>query len=134
MNQRLVLCTICAHIETMPVATKKKPAPSRAKKKRLVARISQLDKALIEKGAAIAGESVANFVVSRARSAAEELVQEGKVIRLNREESRRLVAALLAPPKPPSAAMKKAMKEYRKSVISDVNPDSPTYRRSVALW
>lgn len=108
----------------MSVAAKKKPASSRTKEKRLVARINRVDKALIEKGAAIAGQSVANFVISRARSAAEELVQEGRVIRLNRQESRRLVEALLAPPKPPSKAFLKAMKEYRETVISDVNPDS----------
>ena len=98
-----------------------------------MARISRVDKALIEKGAAIAGQSVANFVVSRARSAAEELVKEGRAIRLSREDSRRVIEALLNP-KPPTTAMKKAMKEYRESVISDVNPDSSTYRQSVALW
>ena len=118
----------------MPVVAKKKSASPQPKGERLVARISRPDKVLIEKGAAIAGQSVANFVISLARSAAEELVTEGQVIRLNRVESRRLVEALLEPPKPPTATMKKAMKSYRKSVISDVNPDSPTYRRSVALW
>ncbi len=117
----------------MPAAIKKKPSLSRTKEDRLVARISRMDKALIEKGAAIAGQSVAHFVVSRARSAAKELVQERRAIRLNREDSRRVIEALLNP-KPPTAAMKKAMKKYRESVISDVNPDSPTYRRSVALW
>ena len=88
-----------------------------------MARISRLDKALIEKGAAIAGQSVANFVISRAKSAAEELVEEGRVIRLTREDSRRVVEALLNP-KPPSKAFLKAMKEYRETVISDVNPNS----------
>jgi uncharacterized protein (DUF1778 family) len=82
-----------------------------------------VDKALIEKGAAIAGQSVANFVISRAKSAAEELVEEGRVIRVNHEDSRRVVEALLNP-KPPSKAFLKAMKGYRETVISDVNPNS----------
>jgi hypothetical protein len=54
MNRRAVLCTICAHIGILPVSTKKKLARSRIKVKRLVARIIRGDKALIEKGAAIA--------------------------------------------------------------------------------
>ncbi len=107
----------------MPVVTKKKPSRSRIKEERLVARVSRGDKALIEKGAAIAGQSVAHFVISRARSAAKELVQEPRVIRLNREDSRRVIEALLNP-KPPSKAFLKAMKEYRETVISDVNPNS----------
>ena len=50
--------------------------------------------------------------------------QKPPVIRLNAEESRRLIDALLAPPRPPTAAMKRAMKQYRETVISDVNPNS----------
>jgi len=37
------------------------------------------------------------------------------------EQSRRLVDALLAPPRPPTERMKRALKLYRKTVISDVN-------------
>ena len=101
---------------------------------RLFARISRQDKALIEQAAVIAGQSAGTFVVTQARAAAERVVNEHDVIRLTREESRRFVEALLSPPRPPTAAMRKAMREYRRSVISDVNPDSPTYRQSVALW
>jgi len=118
----------------MATATAPRKAKQAGKDTRVFARISSRDKRLIEKAAAVAGQSVGAFVIAQARTAAAELLENHSVIRLNREDSRRLVEALLAPPKPPTAAMKKAMKAYRKSVISDVNPDSPTYRRSVALW
>jgi uncharacterized protein (DUF1778 family) len=114
-------------------ATSRKPKQT-GKDTRIFARVSSPDKRLIEKAAALSGQSVGAFVVAQARNAASELIEEHAVIRLNREESRRLVKALLAPPRPPTAAMKKAMREYRKSVLSDVKPDSPTFRRSVALW
>lgn len=106
----------------MPSAT----ALSKAKVKdtRLFARVSTADKRLIEKAAALSGQSVGAFVLAQARSAATELIEEHSVIKLNREESRRLVEALLEPPKPPTKAFLKAMKEYRETVISDVNPNS----------
>ena len=44
-----------------------------------------------------------------------------QTIRLNVEESRRLMDALLAPPHPATASMKRALKQYKKSVISDVD-------------
>jgi uncharacterized protein (DUF1778 family) len=93
------------------------------KEDRLVARVSRADKELIERGAEVAGISVANFVISHARSAAEALIREDDVIRLTAEESRRLMDALLAPPSPPTAAAKKALRRYRQTVLSDVNPD-----------
>jgi hypothetical protein len=49
-------------------------------------------------------------------------------IRLTLEESERLVEALTSPPKPPTEAWKRGLSDYRRNVISDVNPDSPTYR------
>lgn len=96
----------------------------RAKEDRLVARVSRADKEVIERGAKVAGISVANFVISHARSAAELLIREDGVIRLTAEESRKLMDVLLAPPKLPTAAAKKALARYRQSVLSDVNPAS----------
>lgn len=118
----------------MPSAAASRKGKQTAKDTRFFARVSSGDKRLIEKAAAVTGQSVGAFVITQAREAATRLVDDHHVIRLNKVESRRLVKVLLTPQRPPSAAMKKAMEEYRKSVISDVNPDSPTYRRSVALW
>jgi len=44
-------------------------------------------------------------------------VQGRETIRLNQEESRRFIKALLAPPHPPTKRFKAALKTYRKSVI-----------------
>ena len=97
-----------------------------------MARVTRADKELIERGAEVTGQSVANFVISHARSAAETLIREEAVIRLTVEESRRLIEVLLAPAMPPTAAATKSLKRYRESVISDVNPVSPTCRKSAA--
>jgi uncharacterized protein (DUF1778 family) len=114
----------CTHIKTMPRTASKNNPPLRAKEDRLVARVSRADKEVIERGAKVAGISVANFVISHARSAAEVLIREEGVIRLTAEESRKLMDALLAPPTSPTAAAKKALARYRQSVLSDVNPAS----------
>ena len=91
------------------------------KRERLVARVSAEDKAIISQAAAIAGQSVGSFILSEARKAAVLTLETRQRITLNLEQSRRLVDALLAPPRPPTERMKRALKLYRKTVISDVN-------------
>ncbi len=88
------------------------------KSERLVARVSRHDKALLERAADIEGRSLATFVVAHAVADAERLVNGHETTRLNAEESRRFVEALLAPPRPPTAALKRAMARYRRNVIS----------------
>lgn len=89
---------------------------------RLVARISPGEKALIEKAAALEGRKVARFVVQHALTHAREVVREAESIRLDEEASKRFVDILLAPPRKPDAAFKKAYSAYRNAVLSDVNP------------
>ena len=60
---------------------------------------------------------MATFVVAHAVANAERLVNHHEILRLNAEDSRRFVEALLAPPHPPTAAMKRAMARYRLDVI-----------------
>ena len=115
------MCAACVHILIMVSVTLPKPMRRAAKSTRLVARISPQDKAVIARAAALSGASVADFVVNQARMAATRLVEEHSLIRLNVEESRRLMAALLAPPRPATASMKRALKQYKKSVISDLD-------------
>lgn len=95
--------------------------PRTRKRERLVARVSAEDKAIISQAAAIAGQSVGSFILSEARKAAVITLETRQRIVLNLEQSRRLVDALLAPPRPPTERMKRALKLYRKTVISDVN-------------
>jgi uncharacterized protein (DUF1778 family) len=87
------------------------------KSDRLVARVTAKDKALLERAAALEGCSVGAFVISNGRAAAEKVVQGHERIRLNREESRRFIKALLAPPRPPTKRFKEALKMYRNTVI-----------------
>ncbi|MCB1224307.1 MAG: DUF1778 domain-containing protein [Verrucomicrobiales bacterium] len=83
---------------------------------RLVARVTPNDKALLERAAGIEGCSVAAFVVSCAREAAEKVVRRHETIQLNRAESLRFAKALLAPPKAPSKRLKEAVTHYRATV------------------
>ena len=93
----------------------------KSKDTRFFARISTADKELIEEAATIMGQSVASFVLSQARDAANEVLEKQSVIKLNHDESRRLMEALLAPTPPPSPRMRCALNRYRKSVVSNVN-------------
>jgi uncharacterized protein (DUF1778 family) len=95
--------------------------PKSQKKERLVARVSFEDKTIINQAAAIAGQSVGSFMLTEARKAAIQTLETRQRILLNTAESRRLVEALLAPPRPPTARMKRALKLYRETVLSDVN-------------
>ena len=123
---------VCAHIVSMSTLAVPLASRSKAKDTRFFARISSSDKELIEQAAAISGQSVAAFVITQAREVALELVKREQVLSLNLAESRRLVDALLAPPKAPNQAFRDALADYRRTVISDVNPDSPipTARRA----
>lgn len=116
----------CTHILRMatitaPLPSKSKESP-KAKDSRFFARISSADKRLLEQASMITGQSVASFVISQAREAASLLVESPRITRLDAKESKQLVDALMAPAKAATPAFKKALKAYRKSVISDVNP------------
>jgi uncharacterized protein (DUF1778 family) len=90
---------------------------AKRKSGRLVARLTPEEKALLERAAGLEGCSVGRFVVSHSRAAAEKVIRERVTIRLNAEESRRFVQALLAPPRSPTRRFKSALALYRKSVI-----------------
>ncbi|MEQ1854288.1 MAG: DUF1778 domain-containing protein [Chthoniobacteraceae bacterium] len=83
---------------------------------RLVARVTPEDKALLERAAGLEGCSVAVFVLSHVRAAAEEVVQRHDTIRLNQIESRRFVGALLAPVRQPNKRVRSALALHSKTV------------------
>ena len=95
--------------------------PRSQKRERLVARVTADDKAVIAHAAALTGQSVGSFMVAEARKAAVATLESRQRIVLNIQQSRRLVEALLAPPRPPTERMKRALKLYRETVVSDVN-------------
>jgi uncharacterized protein (DUF1778 family) len=87
----------------------------------LVARVSDADKVIIAKAAALAGQSVGSFVVAQARKAALETLETHDRILLSAEQSRCFVDALLAKPSAPTARMREAMKLSRAKVKSDLD-------------
>jgi uncharacterized protein (DUF1778 family) len=120
---KIDLCAKLVHIFEMaaPVAHVN-PRPQKQKRERLVARVTAEDRAVIAHAAALEGLSLGSFVVMGARRAAQQAIESRERIVLNTRESRRLVEALLAPPRPPTERMKRSLKLYRETVISDVNP------------
>jgi uncharacterized protein (DUF1778 family) len=57
----------------------------------------------------------------RVRKTAEKSLEARERIVLSAAESRRFVKALLAPPRPPTPVMRKAMRAYRATVKSDLD-------------
>jgi uncharacterized protein (DUF1778 family) len=117
-NSCIDLCATLVHNFQVPTALER---PRTRKRKRLVARVTAEDKAIISQAAAITGQSVGSFLLAEARKAAVQALESRQRIVLNIEQSRRFVEALLAPPRPPTERMKRALKLYRNTVISDVN-------------
>lgn len=83
---------------------------------RLVARVTSEDKALLERAAGLEGCSVAVFVLSHVRAAAQEVVQRHDTVKLNQEESKRFVNALLGPAKAPNKRVRAALKLHGSTV------------------
>ena len=110
------MCAILVHKSNMPTTLTRSQ-----KSERLVARVSLEDKEIIAQAAAIVGQSVGSFILSEARKAAVQTLETRQRIALTAEQSRRLVDVLLAPARPATERMKRALKRYRESVDSDVN-------------
>jgi len=73
---------------------------------------------MFERAAAIEGRSVAAFVVAHALEAANRLVSQQAVVRLNAEESRRFAEALLAAPQPIPKPLRQALRAYKRQVVN----------------
>jgi uncharacterized protein (DUF1778 family) len=86
------------------------------KSQRFVARVTAADKQLFQKAAAIQGRSMAKFIITHIREVARQVINQSNQIQLDADQSRRFVEALLAPPREPAAALKKAMVRYRRQV------------------
>lgn len=71
-----------------------------ARNKRLEARVTPAQKALIERAAALSGRTVTDFVVSSVQAAAEETIRTHEIVALTARESAAFVEALLNPPAP----------------------------------
>jgi uncharacterized protein (DUF1778 family) len=86
------------------------------KSQRFVARVTEADKQLFQQAAAIEGRSMAKFIITHVREVARRVIHQSQQIELDADQSRQLVEALLAPPREPTAATKKAVIRYRREV------------------
>ncbi len=79
---------------------------------RVEARVTDEQKSLLQRAAALVGRSVSDFIVSSAQEAALRTIHEYELVRLTADERKVFVSALLNPPAP-GARLKKAAKAYR---------------------
>jgi uncharacterized protein (DUF1778 family) len=96
-------------------ASAQKPKARAAKCERLEARVTAECKRTIVRAAQLSGRSITDFVLESVRKSAHETILEHEVIRLNTDESRSFVRALLNPPKP-NARLRTAFASHRKHV------------------
>ena len=78
---------------------------------RLEARVSPEQKALFERAAALQGQSLTDFLVQSALTAAEEVIRNRETITLTARDTAALVEALLDPP-PPNEALRAALRRH----------------------
>ena len=77
---------------------------------RLEARISPETKALLQKAADLEGRSLTDFVVSSVQAEAHRVIQKHQMLKLNVEDSKAFVDAILNPPKPNNALQSAALR------------------------
>lgn len=91
------------------------PRPKAAPRARLEARVNPAQKALFERAAAIRGQSLTDFLVQSAQTAAEEIIRTNELITLTERDTAALVEALRNPPQP-TEAMLEAFRLHRETV------------------
>ena len=100
---------------TLVPAVTETPKTRTSKNERLEARVTAVLKLTIAHAAQLAGRSITDLVLDSVRKSSHETILEHEVIRLNSDESRAFVRALLHPPKP-NAKLRTAFASHRKHV------------------
>jgi uncharacterized protein (DUF1778 family) len=95
----------------MPHKQALKAASQSKKQERLEARVTRVQKLLIERAARIRGTSVTNFVLVSAQEAAAETIKDFEVLTVRDKAREVFVDALLHPPTP-NATARGAAKRY----------------------
>ncbi len=88
-------------------------APARST--RLEARLSVDTLAVLKRAAEIQGRSLSDFVVSAAQEAAQRTIADTHIIRLALDDQKALAAALADPPEP-AAALRRAGEAHRRLI------------------
>jgi uncharacterized protein (DUF1778 family) len=82
-------------------------------RRRIVARVSEKERATLEQAAELSGVTVGQFVVQRAYQEAQRILERESVVRLSQKDARRILALIDSPPKP-NKALKDAVKAFRR--------------------
>jgi uncharacterized protein (DUF1778 family) len=91
------------------------PGATTRKDERLEARVTAQQKEMFQRAAMLKGQSLSEFMVSSAQSAAEHTIREHEVLTLTARDSRVFVEALLAPPSP-NPRLQAAAERYKRTV------------------
>ena len=103
-DMALAMCAAEAYIKGMPTVVRE------PKNRRFVARVTDADRQLFQQAATLEGRSMAAFVMIHSREVAHQVIEHSNQIHLDAAQSRRFVEALLAPPRPPTPALQRAMR------------------------
>ncbi len=89
-------------------------SPDKSSGARLEARVSKVQKDMLQRAAMLSGRSLSEFVVASAQEAASRVIEDHATIRLTQAEQTAFVKGLLKPPAP-SARLRKAVAAYKKT-------------------
>ncbi len=92
-----------------------------AKNQRLEARVTETQKDLFQRAAAIQGVSLSDFIIMNLQERAAQVVKDHDVIVLSAKDRSVFVDALLNPPKP-NKKLREALQEHRKVLGQVVEP------------
>lgn len=95
-------------------ALRQKPI-SRTRAARLEARISRNQKALFRRAAELQGRTLTDFVVTNLQEAAARTIEETRIIRLSKDDSRNFIEALLNP-RSPNQKLRAAARRYMRLI------------------
>jgi uncharacterized protein (DUF1778 family) len=109
-----------AYIQSMEKRSPTTEASSRAKRpslksERVMARVSQEQKRLLQRGAEIRGQTLTEFVVAAAQDAATRAIVDQEVIELSVRDSQAFAEGMLDPP-PVNATLQAAARRYKKAM------------------
>ncbi|MEN9868070.1 MAG: hypothetical protein RL748_3660 [Pseudomonadota bacterium] len=83
------------------------------KTSRLEARVTEEQKSLLQRAAALAGQSLSEFIINSARDAAMRTISDFELIQLTTQERNAFVSTILNPP-PPGERLKQAAANFKK--------------------
>jgi uncharacterized protein (DUF1778 family) len=108
------------YIGSMEKRSPQSESPSRGgrpslKSERVMARVSQEQKRLLQRGAEIRGQTLTEFVVAAAQDAATRAIVDQEVIELSVRDSRAFAEGMLNPP-PVNDTLRAAARRYKKAM------------------